>query len=61
MPKSNLELFKTLILNFAYIHSKRKKGMYVYLFSEMPICLSKQSKFPMHHFANYLYFQFLVT
>ena len=45
MPKSNLELFKTLILNFAYIHSKRKKGMYVYLFSEMPICLSKQSKF----------------
>ena len=25
MPKFNLELFKTLILNFAYIHSKRGK------------------------------------
>ena len=25
MPKFNLELFKTLILNFAYIHSKRRK------------------------------------
>ena len=29
MPKFNLELFKTLILNFAYIHSKRRKlGMF---------------------------------
>ena len=43
MPKFNLELFETLILNFAYIHSKRKK--YVYCLSEMLICLSKQSKF----------------
>ena len=25
MPNFNLELFKTLILNFEYIHSKRKK------------------------------------
>ena len=25
MPKLNLELFKNLTLNFAYIHSKRKK------------------------------------
>ena len=25
MPKSNLELFKTLNLHFAYIHSKRRK------------------------------------
>ena len=25
MPKFNLELRKTSILNFAYIHSKRKK------------------------------------
>ena len=30
MPKFNLELFKTLILNFAYIHSKRRKfGMFI--------------------------------
>ena len=29
MPKFNLELFKTLILNYAYIHSKhRKLGMF---------------------------------
>ena len=25
MPNFNPELFKTLILNFAYIHSKRRK------------------------------------
>ena len=30
MAKLNLELFKTLILNFAYIHSKRRKlGMFI--------------------------------
>ena len=29
MPKFNLELFKTLILNFVFIHSKRRKlGMF---------------------------------
>ena len=42
MPKFNLELFKTLILNFAYIHSKRRKlGMFI-LFQK---CKSKQSNF----------------
>ena len=30
MPKFNFELFKTLILNFAYIHSNsRKLGMFI--------------------------------
>ena len=30
MPKFNLESFKTLILNFMYIHSKRRKlGMFI--------------------------------
>ena len=30
MPKFKLELFKTLILNFLYIHSKRRKlGMFI--------------------------------
>ena len=30
MPKFNLELFKTLILNLAYIHSKHRKfGMFI--------------------------------
>ena len=29
MPKFNLQLYKTLILNFAYIHYKRRKlGMF---------------------------------
>ena len=45
MPKFNLELFKTLILNFAYIYSKRRKLSMFILFKEMPICLSKQSNF----------------
>ena len=45
MPKFNLELFKTLVLNFAYIHSKRRKVCYVYPLSEMPIYSSKLSKF----------------
>ena len=31
MPKFNLELFETLLLNFAYIHSKRRKfGMIIF-------------------------------
>ena len=30
MPKFNLESFKTLILNFVYLHSKRRKlGMFI--------------------------------
>ena len=30
MPKFDLELFKTLIFNFAYIHSKRRKfGLFI--------------------------------
>ena len=37
MPKFNLELFKIFILNFAYIHSKRRKLGIIYL--------SKQKKF----------------
>ena len=42
MPKFSLELFKTLILNFEYIHSKRRKklGMFIlfqknHLFNEI--------------------------
>ena len=46
MPRFNLELFKPLILNFAYIHSKRGKlGMLKILFQKCQICLSKLSKF----------------
>ena len=40
------QLLKTLILNFAYIHSKRRKlGMFIFYAWEKPIYLSKQSKF----------------
>ena len=56
MPKFNPELFKTLVLSFAYIHSKRRKVWCVYPLSEMPIYSSKLSQF-----ANFIYFQFLVT
>ena len=46
MPKFNLQLSKTLILNFAYIHSKRRKlGMFIFYLWEKPSYLSKQSKF----------------
>ena len=46
MPRFNLELFKPLILNFEYIHSKRRKlGMFKILFRKCQICLSKLSKF----------------
>ena len=34
MPKFNLELFKTLILNFVYIHSKRRKLSVFILFQK---------------------------
>ena len=34
MPKFSLELFKTLILNFAYIHSKRRKLGMIILFQK---------------------------
>ena len=37
MPKFNLELFKIFILNFAHIHSKRRKLGIIYL--------SKRKKF----------------
>ena len=35
MPKFDLELFKTLVLNFVYIQSKRRKlGMFIILFQK---------------------------
>ena len=44
MPKFYLELFKTLILEFVYIHSKcRKLGMFI-LFQNVNF-LSKQNRF----------------
>ena len=44
MPKFYLELFKTLILEFVYIHSKRRKlGMFI-LFQKCQFFLSKQNR-----------------
>ena len=40
MPKFDLELFKSLILNFGYFHSKRRKlGMIIR-------CQKRQSTYP---------------
>ena len=44
MPKYNLELFKTLIINFTYFYSNVESKIYVYPPSEMPIYLTKQRK-----------------
>ena len=57
MPKFNLELFKNLILNFAYIHSKRRKvGMFV-PYQKCQLSKKKQIR---QQFADFLHFQFLV-
>ena len=52
MPNFDLEWFKTLSrLNFAYIHSKRRKlGKFIPYQKIMPIYLSKQSKFATYCF-----------
>ena len=47
MAKLNLELFKTLILNFAYIHSKCKKFRMFILFQKCQfICPNKVNSPP---------------
>ena len=59
MPKFNLELFKTLILNFTYIHSKRRKlGLFI-LFQKCQFVYSNKVNSPPIH--NFLHFQFFVT
>ena len=46
MPKFNLEFFKTLILNFAYIYSKRRKlGMFI-LFQKCQFVYPKKANSP---------------
>ena len=53
-PNLILNCLKTLILNFAYIHSKRRKlGMFI--LCQKCQFVSKQSKL-----ANFLHFSFLV-
>ena len=57
MAKFNLELFKTLILNYAYIHSKRRKlGMFI-LFQKIQVVYpNKLNPLPSRQFLR---FQFL--
>ena len=57
MPEFNLQLFKTLNPNFAYIHSKRKKlGMFI-LYQKHQFVYPSTSKFvtngPISFFFNF--------
>ena len=57
MPKFNLELFKTLILNFAYIHSKRRKlGMFILFQKCQFVYPNKVNSSPIPQFPSVLYF-----
>ena len=52
-PKFNLELFKTLILNFAYIHSKRRKIDMFILFQKCQfVCPNKINSPPIRQFSS---------
>ena len=57
MPKYNLELFKTLILNFAHIHSERRKlGMFI-LFPKYQFIYPNKVNLPqIHQFPSFLIF-----
>ena len=57
MPKFNLELFKTLILNFGYIHSKRRKlGLFI-LFQKYQFVLpNKVNSPPIRQFPSFSIF-----
>ena len=53
-PKFNIELFKTLILNFAYIHSKRRKlGMFIFFEKFQLVYPNKVSSPPIREFPSF--------
>ena len=57
MPKFNLELFKTLILNFAYIHSKRRKlGMFIFFQKYQFVYRNKLNSRPIRQFPSFSIF-----
>ena len=59
MTKFNLELFKTLILKFEYIHSNRRKlGMFILLLKCQFVYPNKVNSALIRQFPS---FQFLVT
>ena len=57
MPKFNLELFKTLILNFAYIHSKRRKlGMFIFFQKYQFVSRNNVNSPPIRQFPSFSIF-----
>ena len=62
MLKCNLELFKTLILNFAYIHSKRRKlGMFILFQKYQFVYRNKLNSPPIRQFPSFSIFGLVVT
>ena len=57
MPKFNLELFKTLILNCAYIHSKRRElGMFILFQKYQFVYPNKVNSPPIREFPSFSIF-----
>ena len=57
MPKINLELFKTFILNFAYIHSKtRQLGMFIFFQKYQFVYWNKINSPPIRQFPSLIQF-----
>ena len=54
MPRFKVKLFETLVLNFAYIHSKRRKLSEIILFQKYQF-LSKQSKFATNSLISFIF------
>ena len=53
----NLELFKTLILNFVYIHSKRRKlGMFIFFQKYQFVYRNKVNSPPIRQFPSFSIF-----
>ena len=53
MPKFNLELFETLLLNFAYIHSKRRKLGMIILFEKYQFVYRNKVNSPSSFIFNF--------
>ena len=57
MPKFNLELSKNLILNFAYIHSKRRKlGMFIFFQKYQFVSRNNVNSPPIRQFPSFVIF-----
>ena len=57
MPKVNLQLFETLIFNFAYIHSKRRKlAMFILFQKRQFVYRNKEISPPIRQFPSFSIF-----